>query len=90
MNRETPAVTVDHATKTIRPSTKDGDDYYGLSVGSNGTATITRRACVTPSGTGPKGVAAYRWVRFDGRPAVGLTLIPSADSELTPNPWGGK
>ena len=73
---------IDHETQTIKPLDAEGDSYFGLVVGSNGSATICRRELYTPAG--------YTWVRFNGRPAVGITLIPSADSDSTPSPWEGK
>lgn len=65
-------VKIDTVTKTIQPLNAEGDAFYGLAVGTNGTATICRRACVEP-----QGVVRFVWVRFNGHPAIGVTLVPS-------------
>lgn len=63
---------------TIRPTSREGDVFYGLEVGTNGTGPAGRRALLP----------ALQWTRHDGRPATGLYLTPSGfDSWL--NPWGG-
>jgi hypothetical protein len=58
----------DHLTHTIRPIDADGDRYFGLEPGTNGTAAESRRGTVAPRGVN------VTWQRHDGRPAVGLTL----------------
>lgn len=73
----------DHLTHTIRPLDAAGDRYFGLEVGTNGTAAETRRLAVAPAGV------RVTWLRHDGRPAVGLTLRPaertdSDDAPVTP------
>lgn len=78
-------VTIDETTKTIRPVTREGDEYFGLRVGTNGTGATMRRVLVTPAG--------YDWRCADGRHAVGITLRPDAAEvahlgEAT-NPWDG-
>lgn len=75
-------VVIDHVKRTIRPSSVDADDYFGLALGTNGTAAICRRALVEPKG--------YRWLRARGAIALGVTLVPTARSEHHyVNPWTG-
>lgn len=77
------AAVIDSVSRTIRPATPDGDTYFGLAVGTNGTAAMTRRALAEPANSGP-----YTWVRYSGRPAVGATLIPTGRDTWS-NPWDG-
>lgn len=63
---------------TIRPTTREGDAFFGLELGTNGTGPAGRRALHPP----------LRWERHDGRPATGLTLTPSG-SDAWLNPWDG-
>lgn len=65
----------------IRPTTREGDQFFGLEVGANGTAAIARRRLVAPDGA--------RWVRHNGKPAIGPLLVPTARSFLVANPWDG-
>lgn len=76
-----PIYILDPPSKTIRPARSEGDDYFGLGPGTNGTAAITRRALVQPEG--------FTWVRFNRTPATGLQLIPGDSSESLANPWSG-
>lgn len=79
---EPPLYVVNHVDKTITPADREGDDYFGLGPGTNGTAAICRRALVEPEG--------YRWVRSSGRPATGPNYIPGNTSqESLPGPWDG-
>lgn len=84
-NLAPPCLVVDGNNATVRPESPDGDSYYGLASGTNGTAAATRRAaalgCVTSS-------MPLRWVCSDGKPAAGLNLIPSSNSDrVNANPW---
>jgi hypothetical protein len=63
------AVTVITARRVIRPTTEDGDAFYGLAPMTNGTAAESRRACVAPPG--------FRWERSTGAPATGVLYVPS-------------
>lgn len=72
---------INHSTRTVQPNSSEADDYYGLALGSNGTAAQGRRA------SAPEG---YTWLRADGAPAYGITLTPSANSDTEfVNPWTG-
>jgi hypothetical protein len=67
--------------RTIRPETREGDEYFGLRGGTNGTAATTRRALVEKPG--------LLWLQFDGKIARGLFLhTPSGDAWR--NPWDGR
>lgn len=68
--------------ETIRPATPEGDAFYGLEMGTNGTGAITRRLLVGPPGA--------RWLRHNGRHAIGPTLIPTTRSNFASNPWDGR
>lgn len=66
-----------------RPLTVDGDEWFGLAWGFNGTAARCRRLLAAP--------AAVTWLRHDGRPAYGLTTVPSSrSSERWRSPWTGE
>lgn len=82
---------------TLRPETPDGDDYFGLSWGTNGTAAASRRRLAEPTLSAARdwGLSlsvdrlTIRWVRFSGAPATGLNTIPTNRSDVTfSNPWG--
>lgn len=73
-------IKIDTERRTIQPATTEGDDHYGLRVGSNGTAAQMRRKLVGHEG--------FTWLCSNGKPAVGTTLIPSGSSR-TVNPWDG-
>lgn len=72
---------IDEARRTVRPAQAHGNEFYGLTFGSNGTAAECRRRCAAPEG--------FTWLRHDGRPAVGLTAIPSGFDDV-PSPWSGR
>lgn len=74
--------TIDHDTRTVRPLTPEGDEWFGLTMGSNGSAALMRRAGAP---------AGYTWTRHNGRHAHGLNLQAHAhaDTDTTPNPWDG-
>jgi hypothetical protein len=72
---------VTYVNEVVKPATPEGDEYYGLKSGTNGTAAATRRAMVS-TGT-------HRWVCFNGGPPVGLQLIPTNEQVKT-NQWDGK
>ncbi len=80
-------VTVDPVTRTVRPLDAQGDDYFGLGIGTNGTAATNRRQLAVISASVP---ADYRWVRANGSAATGLNCVPTARSESAPNPWTGE
>lgn len=61
----------------ISPRTPEGDDYFGLSMGTNGTAAISRRATAELVITANTGVRGFEWVRANGGAPVGITLVPS-------------
>lgn len=71
---------------TLRPATPEGDDYYGLAVGTNGTRAAQRRA-EEESATGLPG--PFTWVRHDGGHAIGTLLVPSGEAKFM-NPWDGR
>lgn len=68
-----PPLIICHVTHTIRPADRDGDRYFGLEPGSNGTAATCRRALVQPLG--------FRWLRSSGRAATGPLYVPGQTSE---------
>lgn len=70
-------VEFDFDARTIRPLSAEGDEFFGLSPGSNGTAATTRRACVEGPG--------FSWVRFNGRPAVGTCYVVPEASDADPD-----
>lgn len=89
-----PAVTSDSRTLSIdghdvelcdgvaRPLHPEGDAFFGLEMGTNGTAAEARRACVRD---------AQSWKRSNHRPAVGVTLVPpsiTCSTEAPKGPWG--
>lgn len=79
-------------TRTIRPASPDHDDYYGLAVGTNGTAATMRRtvAELEVSSTAPQ-YTGLTWLRSNGKPATGLTLRPSdTSSDTWRSPWTGE
>jgi len=74
------AVRLDLGAETLWPLTPEGDAFFGLELGTNGTAATCRRLLLAPE--------HYKWTRHDGRPATGLTLIPSGHDNSV-NPWDG-
>jgi hypothetical protein len=72
----------DHLTHTIRPTEAEGDDFYGLSKGTNGTAAQARRECVAPAGI------RVTWLRFDGSRAAFRNYQPASGEGRFVNPWG--
>lgn len=76
-----PIYSTEREGSTIRPVTPEGDAYFGLEAGTNGTAAECRRALVQRPGE--------RWVRFDGRPATGLRLAPPSRVVEGVSPWSG-
>lgn len=71
-------VTVDHSRRVVRPNHADADDYYGLALGTNGTAATARRETAAPAG--------YTWRRHDGAQPTSLRLRPARESAFV-NPW---
>lgn len=72
----------DHLTHTIRPLTPEGDDYFGLSAGTNGTAAQSRRETVAPPGI------AVTWLRHNGQRPAFLNYQPASGDDRFANPWG--
>jgi hypothetical protein len=84
-----PGVIIDSFAKTVRPAVPEGDDYFGLSIGTNGTAAACRRAVVEAVQQIVNG--RLTWLRSNGQSATGLTLVPSARSDAyEANPWSGQ
>lgn len=75
---------VTHGT-TMRPSSPEGDAYYGLISGTNGTRAAQRRL-ESESATGTPG--PFRWVRHGGGHAIGTLLVPTGEDSFV-NPWDG-
>ena len=73
-------VEIDAATGTIRPVNYEGDEFYGLAWGTNGTAATMRRTCA-------EGPHTLTWLRHDGSRAVGLRLEPASEEKPFVNPW---
>lgn len=76
-----PTTIIDDVSRTVRPADAQGDEFFGLKPGHNGTAATCRRELAAPEG--------YAWVRHNGRPAIGLTTIPSGIDDAV-NPWSGR
>lgn len=87
-NLTPPPVLVCGNTGTIRPETRDGDAYYGLARGTNGSAAITRRALAESTA----GVMPINgWRTSAGRDTGSVWLVPTGDSErINADPWSGK
>lgn len=66
---------------TIRPATPEGNEFFGLNRGTNGTGTKGRRECVQRAGD--------VWVRHDGSPAISLRLTPPLEAVEGVSPWSG-
>lgn len=71
---------IDHQTRTVRPLDAEGDEHFGLAIGTNGTGPAMRRK------SAPEG---FTWLRHDGRPATGIYLQGSGFSLTWRNPWDG-
>ncbi len=82
----------DPATSTLKPTVLGADAFFGLEVGTNGTAATMRRAVIEAHYRGLHNFSGpIEWVRSNGKPATGITLIPSNKSESRfSNPWSGK
>lgn len=87
-NTTPPPVRVDAASRTIRPETAAGDEFFGLAPGTNGSSSISRRAVLeaaVQTASGP-----FTWVRSNGSHASGINLIPSnRGDKVNTNPWSG-
>jgi len=78
----TPPIYVEHATRRVLSLEPEGDRFYGLEPGTNGTGPAMRRAVVPPG---------YTWLDSSGKPARGVFSVPSDHSdELQTNPWSGR
>lgn len=73
-------IEIDIATGTIRPIDAEGDEFYGLAWGTNGTAATMRRTCA-------EGPHRLTWVRHDGQRARSLNLKPTNEEKPFVNPW---
>ncbi len=80
MHHTTDVIT-DPEPAAVRPALPEGDTYFGLQPGTNGTAAMSRREAAAPAG--------FRWVRSNGLPATGLQRIPTNRSEFIAGPWSG-
>jgi uncharacterized protein YcbX len=69
-------VTLDRQNRTVRPADLEGDRFFGLEPGTNGTAAEARRH-VAPAG--------FTWRRHDGSHALGVLLVPGPNRWS--NPW---
>lgn len=70
-------VRLDPDAKTIRPADAEGDAYYGLGPGTNGTAAMTRRAGVAQPG--------FTWVRANGSHATGIQYVATGEEFVEDN-----
>ena len=82
-----PNVVVDLNRGTIQPETPDGDDFFGLAAGTNGTAATTRRELVIGQLFPRENANRLRWLRSNGRDPAGLRFVPGNRSHEFENPW---
>ncbi len=76
-----PACTLDTVSRIARAADAEADVFFGLLPGTNGTGPTMRRAHVP---------ADFRWVTSKGKPASGIYLVPSDQSDdMNTNPWSG-
>lgn len=75
----TPQIYVDHAAKQVLSLEEEGDTFFGLLPGTNGTGPAMRRKCV-PDG--------YVWLTSRCKRALGVYSVPTNTSEEIPNHWG--
>jgi hypothetical protein len=78
---------------TVQPERADGDAFYGLEIGTNGTAAAARRAAVEAEIQSTQNYAwgPPVWLRANGKPAAGLQLVPTDRSDTyEANPWSGR
>lgn len=73
-----PAHEVEIRGDVVRPRSPDGDQFYGLEPGTNGSGAAMRRRVVAEG---------LHWVRHNGSAATGLLLVPSSRATWV-NPWG--
>lgn len=83
INLDPYALVIDERTRTIRPMHAGADDYFGLSQGTNGTATESRRAIAVATNGAPH----YSWKRANGSPPAYLNYTPASGNEVFENPW---
>lgn len=77
--------------KTIRPASPEHDDFFGLTLGTNGTAAEMRRTVAELEVNSTAQATGLTWVRANGKPATGITLKPSESSNDTwRSPWTGE
>lgn len=76
---------------TIRPVAPEGDDYFGLATGSNGTAAELRRRIAELQTPSPAGNSyGLTWVRASGAPAHGIQYVPGDSDRPASDPWSGE
>lgn len=80
-----PVLMID-SLKVLRPKTRAGDDFYGLSRGTNGDAARARRTVVENLLNSD---ASFRWETSDAKHAAGLMYVPTGRSDEFENPWPG-
>jgi hypothetical protein len=79
---------VDGLCRTIQPERPEGDAFFGLELGTNGTAAAARRLAVERAHHVAGG---FVWLRANGKPATGLQFVPSDRSDnYEANPWSGR
>jgi hypothetical protein len=84
---------VDGQRLTIQPDGRDGDAFFGLESGTNGTAAAARRQVVEAQVSSTQNYVWGQpvWLRSNGKPAAGLQLVPSDRSDsYEANPWSGR
>lgn len=79
----------------VRPESFEGDDAYGLAMGSNGTGPACRRALVEGLLYGCSPIewrqSSIEWRQSSGKPATGINLVPaSRDPAEWISPWTGE
>lgn len=72
-------VALNHTTHVAQPVDPEGDRFFGLESGTNGSGATMRRKLVADG---------FKWERHDGRPATGLQLSPTGRTDWR-NPWDG-
>lgn len=72
----------------LQPATPEGDDFYGLNMGTNGTAAAARRAVAQAKINASCEVV--EWARSNGAPAFGLQLVPGDSEAVNADAWSGE
>jgi hypothetical protein len=63
------AVELDPDSRTLRPVTDIGEEYFGVAPLTNGTAAACRRECVG------LGLPGFQWVRRNRSAAIALSYV---------------